>query len=163
MGTGLGTIQLVVRVCLFFCLFILHFFWSIAFASPCTSFTPLNLAKPNLLPVLVLLLRNEDLPQVTPPPKVIPQLLLCNVLCKTCEVKCRYVALIPPVLSTISLLLSIVACCRCPSRILVEAHSTSLSYITSSPLTLPPTVSLSTHSLSSGALNQYLLAVQHWP
>ena len=105
-------------------------------------------AKPS--PILVLLLRDEDLPQVTPPPKVIPQLLLCNVLCKTCEVKCRYVALIPSVLSTISLLLSIVACCRCLSRILVEARSTSLSYLTSSPLSLPPTVSLSTHTSLSG-------------
>ena len=79
---------------------------------------------------------------------MVPQVLLGCVLRELGEVERCYVFLVPPFCSIIALLLSIPVPGVGPTGILSQSHFVTRFSLSSSPNSLPPNVSLSTHSLT---------------
>lgn len=79
---------------------------------------------------------------------MMPQLLLGDVVGEVCEIEGRNILVVPPFCSSVVMLTPFPFSGECPSGILTKPHSVSLDSLATIPISLPPSVSLSTHILS---------------
>lgn len=109
---------------------------------------PFEPYKPISLSISVTFPGYENLPHVSHLLEVNPQIFFCCIFGESSEVERSYIILVSPICSHVAMMVSYVFPVDVQARALRRFLSAALSSLSSTPNSLPPTISLSTVSLS---------------